>query len=103
MAARVLAHHVVFPSSGGWRLFDNFLMAALQAALAFPQLNRVSVAVRENLDLDVTGTAQIALDQQGVVAERSPRLTPGRSHRLRKIARLLDQPHALARHPRPRA
>src|SRR5262249_52024677 len=38
-----------------WRLFDELLMTPLDGALAFAEMDHVSVLVRHDLDFDMTG------------------------------------------------
>ena len=65
--ADVLALLIV---EGGRRAFlPHLLMAALQRAVAFPQMNGVALAVAENLNLDVARLLKIFLEIHGVVAE----------------------------------
>ena len=78
------------------RLFDDLLIAALNGALALEQMEHAAVRIAEDLQLDVARRVEVALDQQGVVAERARRLAPRRRQRLRQGARLAYQTHALA-------
>ena len=81
-----------------WRrsLFDDLLVAPLQAAFALTEVNDVAVLVGENLDLDVPGPQDESLEEQGVVAERRRGLTAGTAKSLGQIGRILDQTHSLA-------
>jgi hypothetical protein len=54
------------------------------------------VGVGKHLDLDVAALLDVALDDQGVVAERALCLAPCGHHRRRQLARRADDPHALA-------
>ena len=52
-------------------LFDQLLMPALDAAVAFAEVNQVAVVVSEDLDLDVARSWHVALEEHAVVAEGS--------------------------------
>jgi hypothetical protein len=56
--------------SGGRRLLDHLLVAALQRAIALEQVDDVAVPVREDLHLDVPGREHVLLDEHARVAER---------------------------------
>ena len=55
--------------AGGGGLLDDLLVPTLQRAVALEQVNHVALRVAKNLDLDVTGSEDIFLDQHLVVAE----------------------------------
>ena len=57
------------------RLLDHLLVAALDRALALPQVDAVPVRIAEHLDLDVARLLDELLDEDAVVAEarRAPR------------------------------
>ena len=42
----------------GWRLLDDFLVAALQRAVAITEMNRIALPVRQYLDFDVARPLQ---------------------------------------------
>ncbi len=52
-------------------------MAALQAALAFAEVDDGAVGVGEDLHLDVPGPVDEPFEEQGVVAEGRGRLSAG--------------------------
>ena len=54
-----------------WCLFDDLLVAALHRAVAFAQMNRIAVLVRQNLDLDMAGVFEKFLEIDRRVRERS--------------------------------
>ena len=62
---------------GRGRLLDHLLVAALDRALALTEADRVAVKVGEDLDLDVPGTLEQALEEHRPVAERGLGLAPG--------------------------
>jgi len=66
---------------GGRRLLEHFLVAALHGAVALTERENGSVRVREQLDLDVARSLEIALEVDTVVAERRLCLTPCSLHR----------------------
>ena len=55
-------------------LFNHFLVASLQAAFAFAQVDRVPVLVGQNLHLDMPRPDDCLFDIDGFVAECLPRL-----------------------------
>jgi len=48
---------------------DQFLMAPLHRAIAFPQVDRVAVVVGDDLDLDVAGMLDVSFEIDLAVAE----------------------------------
>ena len=54
----------------GGRDFYNLLMTPLNRAVALVQMQDVSVLVAEDLNFDMLGAADIALEKHGLVAER---------------------------------
>src|ERR1051325_9722805 len=56
------------------RFLEDLLMAALKRAVALAEMDRIALAVAEDLELDVARIAEILLDIDGVVAERALRL-----------------------------
>src|SRR5262249_34325993 len=57
-------------------LFDQLLVAALDAALALAEVHQVAVPVAEYLDLDVAWAADVALQEDAVAAKAGPGLPP---------------------------
>ena len=82
--------------AGRRRLLDDFLVAALQRAVALTQMDGVAVAVGEDLQLDVARMADIFFDQHAGVAKGRLRLALRRFQRGVEIGMLVDTPHALA-------
>src|SRR6266853_3137938 len=70
-ANRGIAHFLaeVGRDDGRWSLFDDFLVTALHGAFAFTQRNDAAMAVRKDLDFDVTRLFQIFLKIEATVAE----------------------------------
>jgi len=68
---RLLAHRLphFLVEEGTGRLLDHLLVAALDRALAFVQVQAVAVGVAEHLDLDVARALDELLDEDAVVAE----------------------------------
>ena len=62
-------------------------------------MDQVAVGVSEDLHLDVTGPAHVALQEHPVVAERRRRLPSRGGHRLGQVGGRLDQAHALTTAP----
>ena len=79
-----LAADAVVEADGG-RDLDHFLMAALHRAVALVEVEDVAVAVAQDLDLDWRGAADVALDEDRVVAEGGAGLAPGLLELARKI------------------
>ncbi len=71
-------------------------MAALDRAVALAEGDDRAVGVREQLDLDVARTLDVALAEDGAVAERGLRLAAGRLERLLELLRRAHDPHAAA-------
>ncbi len=69
-------------------------MTALDGALPFTQVNQLAVRVTEDLDLDVAGSRDVALEEHPRVAEAAQRLALGGAHGLGEPARLLDDTHS---------
>ncbi|MNX99952.1 hypothetical protein D3C86_1324300 [compost metagenome] len=65
--------------------FQHLLVAALQRAVAFAQVDDVAVAVGDDLDLDVARLLEVALHIDGAVAEGGLGLGLGRLHGLDQI------------------
>ena len=78
-------------------------MAALDRAVAFAEREHGAVGVGEQLDLDMVGSLEVALQVDAIVAERGFRFTFRGSDRLvelaAQIARLASR--VLRRRPRP--
>ena len=68
---RLLAHGLAggVADEGRRRFLDHFLVAALDRALALPQVDAVAVRVAQHLDLDVARLLDELLDEDAVVAE----------------------------------
>ncbi len=56
--------------AGGGSLLDHLLVAALQGAVAFVEVDDVALAVAEHLHLDVARAGDVGFEQDAVVAER---------------------------------
>ena len=82
------------------RLFDDLLVAPLNRAFAFADGPHGAVLVGEHLDLDVVAGGQIALAEDGGVAERRLRLARG-PPRLALAARTIRAPRACRGRRRP--
>ncbi len=77
-AARAAASHVAARWSGGDRgrraLLDQLLVVALHGAVALAEVDGVTVAIGEHLDLDVAAALDQLLDVDAVATERGARL-----------------------------
>ena len=78
------------------RLLDDLLMTALDRALALEAVDERPVHVAEDLDLHVPRRADVAFDEERIVAEGALRLAPRRLERRRQPGRAVDQPHAFS-------
>ena len=77
----------------GWRHFDNLLMAALDRAVALIKMEDVPVMISKDLNLDVLGPADIALEENGIIAKRCRRLLPRFGNLGLKLAFGSNDPH----------
>ena len=71
-ANRRLAHRGANLSAdrGRGRLFDDLLVPALYRAFTFAEMDGVTVLVTDDLDLDMTRLANVALEVHGWISER---------------------------------
>ena len=60
-------------------------MAPLERALALAEMDRVAGGVAQELDLDVAGTREVALEDEPIVAERGRGLAPRAGERLGQL------------------
>ena len=81
--------------AGRGRFLDDLLVAALQRAIAFEQVNR-TFTIAKDLNLDMARLRDVFLDQAMVVAERSLRLALGAGEPGFKAFGRLDLAHPLA-------
>ena len=51
----------------GWSLFDNFLMTALNGALALVEMNAVAMMIRQHLDLDMPRLADKFFNEYPII------------------------------------
>ena len=65
---------------GGGRFFQHFLVAALERAIAFSQVDRATLAVAEDLEFDMARIAEVFLDIDRGIAEGGLGLAPGLLH-----------------------
>ena len=78
----------------GRGLLDDLLVPALNGAVPLVKMENVAVGVREDLDLDVPGLADVLLEEDALVAEGGEGLPLGRLDRGSKnvLARMRLQP-----------
>mmetsp|Transcript_27173 Transcript_27173/g.74190 ORF Transcript_27173/g.74190 Transcript_27173/m.74190 type:complete len:343 (+) Transcript_27173:3030-4058(+) len=79
-----------------WRNLNNLLVATLHRAVALPQVNSVALTVADDLDFNVPGTLDIALEENRAISEgglgfRRSGLVEGR-----EVLNLADHAHSLA-------
>ena len=82
--------------AGGRGFLDHFLVAALERAVAFEQVDDLAVGIAEDLHFDMPGREDVLLDQDMVVAETGRRLALARGERIGKLGRVVHPPHPLA-------
>ena len=80
----------------GAGLLEHLLVASLDRAVAFAEVDAVAVAVEQDLDLDVPRALDQALEDQPIVAERARGLTAGGRQVGRQPIEVADRPHPLA-------
>ena len=78
---------------------DHLLVPALQGTFPLPQVDHVSVGIRENLHLDVPGRGHQPFQEQGVVPERGGSHPPGCLQGRRQVFAPLHGLHAFAAAP----
>ena len=84
---------VAFEVDGGGD-FDDFLVAALDGAIALVEVDDVSVLVAEDLHFDVFGALDVALEEDGVVSEGILRFFLGFFEAGLELGRFFDDAHA---------
>jgi hypothetical protein len=77
-------------------LLDDLLVPPLDRAIALPQADRIAQRVCKDLDLDVPGPDDVALDEDVAVPERLLRLAPGGREALGELSGRVHRAHALA-------
>ena len=82
--------------TGGGRFFQHFLMAPLDRAVPFKQVNCITVIIAEDLDLYVPGFFQVFLKQHPVIIECSMRFPLCRAQCYAEIFCPVHYPHAPA-------
>src|SRR5262249_50964247 len=81
---------------GRGAFFPDFLVAALQRAVALAQVNRLALAVAKDLDFDMTRSLEIFLDVDGIVTEGGLGFGACRRQSEGKFARIARDFHAAA-------
>ena len=82
--------------AGGGGFLDHLLVAALERAVAFEQVDDIAVGIAEHLYLDMAGRGDPLLQQHLVIGEAGLGLAPAAfQHRL-EIRSRIDLAHALA-------
>ena len=85
--------------AGRGRLLDQLLVAPLERAVALAEGNDPAGQVAQQLDLDVAGRQDLALEVDRPVAERRRRFSGTGKQRRRQVARPLDPTHPAAPAP----
>ena len=78
---------------GRRRLFQDLLVPPLDRALALAERIDVPTGVGEQLDLDVPGTLEVALEEDGLVAEGGFGLAARRRDAVHEVGRLANDSH----------
>ena len=78
------------------RLLDDLLVAALDRTFPLTEMNEIAVVVAQDLDLDVAGSLDIALEEHAIVTECVLRLALRGRDRLVEFGGRLDDSHPLA-------
>src|SRR5690606_3506713 len=74
--------------------FDDLLVAPLDGAIALVQVNHTSVAVAEDLHLDVLGPRNVLFQEDGGIPKRTSGLGLRLVEQIRQFASLLHDAHA---------
>jgi hypothetical protein len=80
----------------GWRLLDELLVAALDGAVAFAEVEDGTVGIANDLDFDVVGVEDEALEEEPAVSETGGRLAPGAGDNRGQIVCRVEASHAAA-------
>ena len=80
----------------GGGVLDDLLVAALHGAVTLVEVDDVAGAITEDLDLDVAGLFDVALDEDGAVAEGVEGLTGSECEAVLEVLHLGDHSHTLA-------
>ena len=89
--ANLVAQGII--DTGGWRLLDDFLMAALQRAVAITEMNRIALPVRQHLNFDVARPLQEFLHVDNRRAEGGLGLGLGHLYRGEQHLFVVHHPH----------
>src|SRR5712672_687266 len=81
---------------GGRSDFDNFLVAALDGAIAFVKMEQVAMMVGENLYFEVTRARQILFQENGSIAESGARFALGFFEHGIELRGIMNDTHAAA-------
>src|SRR4029079_605847 len=96
-AAHLAAHFV--GQRRRWRLLDQLLVATLNRALAFAEVNHAAVMVAEHLEFDVARRLDVLLDVDVADAEGRFGFALRRLHRVRQLPGGTHDAHAAATTP----
>ncbi len=90
--AKLLAHMIVETNAG--RDLDDLLMAALHGAIAFVEMQHVTVLVSEHLHLDVLGAWNVLFEEDRGVPERAACLGLCLVKQASQVGSLSDHAHS---------
>ena len=82
--------------TGGGRLLDHLLVSTLHRAVTIAEDDDVPAGAADDLHLDVAGTRDVRLDEDGAVAERRLGLGSRRGDLVGQPVEVVDDPHATA-------
>src|SRR5690606_14752863 len=84
---------------GGGRFFEDFLVVALDGAIALEKMDEIAVRIAHDLDFQMAGKFDVFLDQQCVIAEGGERFSAGElelAGEIRRVPNKADAPPAAA-------
>ena len=96
--AGLFAHGLAggFVKEGRGGFLDDLLVAALDRAFAFMQIDAIAVLIGQHLNLDVAGLGDEFLDEDAVIAKAVGRLVLGAFEALARLLIVPRDAHALA-------
>jgi hypothetical protein len=96
-----MALRIVVVDEGGRRFFDDFLVTALNRALALKQVEGIAMRVTDQLDLDVMRAFNKFLDKHTIVAEAVACASLRQESKPLGRFRVIAEPHASPLPPPP--
>ena len=95
---RLLAHGFAgsVRDKGRWRLFNHFLVAALNRAFAFVEVQLIAMGVANELDFDVAGLFDEFFDEHAIIAKAVARFVAAAAKALEGLFVVVGHTQALA-------